>query len=530
MGKGGGAPVSSCDHIIIGGGTNGLTAAAYLAKAGKKVLVLEARDIVGGYCTTEEMIPSAPGFKFNPTSLDHVMLKVEPSVVTELGLEQYGLRYLAIDPFYSYMRPDGFVIRFWRDHRKTVDEIAKLSPHDAKAYDHMTRSLGALWHVGFPYLMGHPTRPKLSALAQTASRAWGERSVLMQAARMVMMSPLDIIMQNFESDEMRTALGCFGASNCSPLDFPGTGIIMAAMALQHRYGVYRPVGGGGEFPVALVKLIQAHGGEVITGAPAQKIIVENGKARGVHLVDGREFIADNVIAAISPKLLFNGLVPEQNVPDKAREEIAAISVCGSNINSMTGGVAYAERPIWNGDAENTSQVLGSSILVADDLQSICDWISEAEAGRIGKRPPGWFITPSVQDRTLVPKGSKGDAMYVYLPVAANKLANGASWTEQKNGVFAAALDMLHAKAPGLAEAEIGRFAVSPDDLATYSYQCSHPFHIDMSLAQMGPWRPTPSLAGYRTPIKGLYHSGAGAHPMGTVNGWSGRTVARMLIS
>jgi beta-carotene ketolase (CrtO type) len=523
------ATMSRPNHIIIGGGTNGLTAAAYLAKAGKRVLVVEARDIVGGYCTTEEMIPSAPGFQFNPTSLDHVMLMVEPSVVTELGLAQYGLRYNAIDPFYSYMRPDGFVIRFWRDHRKTVAEIAQVSKRDAEAYDRMTHALGALWDVGFPYLMGHPTRPKLSALVQTASRAWGARSVLMQAARMVMMSPLDIILQNFESDEMRTALGCFGASNCSPLDFPGTGIIMAAMALQHRYGVYRAVGGGGQFPEALVKLIQAHGGEVITGAPVQQVIVESGKARGIHLADGREFMADSVIAAISPTLLFNRLLPEQTVPQKIKEEIVAISVCGSNINSMTGGVAYAQRPVWNDDPAGTAQVLGTSILVADDLPSICDWISEAEAGRIGKRPPGWFITPSVQDRTLVPEDSAGDAMYVYLPVAANKLADGATWSEQKAGVFGAALDMLHAKARGLAQAEIGRFAVSPDDLATYSYQCSHPFHLDMSLAQMGPWRPTPSLAGYRTPIKGLYHSGAGAHPMGTVNGWSGRTVARMIL-
>ena len=518
------------EHIIIGGGTNGLTAAAYLAKAGKKILVVEARDIAGGYCTTEEMIPAAPGFKFNPTSLDHVMLMVEPSVVTELGLQQYGLRYLAIDPFYSYMRSDGFVLRFWRDHRKTVAEITKFSPHDAEAYDHMTRALGALWDVGFPYLMGHPTRPKISDLLQTAKRAWGERSVLMQAARMVMMSPLDIITQKFESDELRTALGVFGASNCSPLDFPGTGIIMAAMALQHRYGVYRPVGGGGEFPRALVKLIQAHQGEVLTGTPVRQIIVDKGQTCGITLVDGREFMAESVIAAISPKLLFNSLLPQQHVPQKIRDEIAAISVCGSNINSMTGGVAFRQRPVCNNDPANTSEVLGTSILVGDDLPSICKWISEAEAGRIGKDPPGWFITPSVQDRTLLPDGSAGDAMYVYLPAVSNQLANGASWADHKADVFDAALKALYARAPGLGQNEIGRFAVSPDDLATYSYQCSHPFHTDMSLSQMGPWRPTPSLAGYRTPIKGLYHSGAGAHPMGTVNGWSGRTVARMLLA
>ena len=111
------------------------------------------------------------------------MLMVEPSVVTELGLAQYGLRYQAIDPFYSYLRSDGFAIRFWHDHRKTVDEIAVVSKRDAKAYDEMTRALGALWDIGFPYLMGHPTRPKLSALAQSASRAWGVRSVLMPQLR-----------------------------------------------------------------------------------------------------------------------------------------------------------------------------------------------------------------------------------------------------------------------------------------------------------------------------------------------------------
>ena len=518
------------DQIVIGGGTNGLTAAAFLAKAGQRVLVIEARDIVGGYCTTEEMLPAAPGFKFNPTSLDHVMLKVEPSVITELGLADYDLRYLEIDPFYSYLRSDGFVLRFWRDHRKTVDEISAFSPRDASAYDQMTRALGALWHVAFPYLMGHPTKPTLAALARTARRAWGERSVLMSAVRMLMMSPLDVIRQNFESDELRTALGCFAASNCAPLDFPGTGVILAAMALQHRYGVYRPVGGGGQFPLALAKLIRARGGEVLTGTAVQSVVVEQGRARGVLLADGRQFFSTTVIAAVSPLLLVNELLRQQNVFNPIRDDVAAISVCASNINSMTGGVAYAQRPLLRGDAAATAALLGSSILVADDLASICAWITDAEAGRLGSKPPGWFITPSVQDRTLVPEGNLGDAMYVYLPAVPNTLAAGASWSEQKSAVFGAAVDMLYAKVPGLAPGEISRFTVSPDELAQFSHHCRHPFHVDMSLAQMGPWRPTRSLAGYRTPIKGLYHAGAGAHPMGTVNGWSGRTVARMILA
>jgi len=518
------------DQIIIGGGTNGLTAAAYLAKGGHRVLVVEANARVGGYCTTEELLPSAPGFKFNPTSLDHVMLKVEPSVVTELGLEQYGLRYISVDPFYSYVRPDGFTLRFWRDHRKTVEEIARFSPHDAEAYDRMTRSLGGLWYVGFPYLMGHPLRPKLSALGQTAIRAWQERSVMMAAGRMLMMSPLEIILQNFESDEMRAALGCFAASNCAPLDFPGTGIIMAAMALQHRYGVYRAVGGGGEFPEALVKLITAHGGEVLTNAPVAQVIADHGVVRGVTLADGREFLAKKVVAAVSPTLLFNKLIPEQAVPSKIRDEIATIGVSRSNINSMTGSVAYSARPILKDDPKFTAEILGGCMMVADDLESINQWISEAEAGRIDKRPPGWFALPSVQDRTLVPKDNPGDTLYAYLPAAPNKLANGGRWSDQGDTVFGEALDMLHDCVPGLGALEIGRTATSPDDLAKYSWQCSHPFHIDMSLAQMGPWRPTPSLSGYRTPIKGLFHAGAGAHPMGTVNGWSGRTVARMVLA
>ena len=518
------------DQIIIGGGTNGLTAAAYLAKAGKRILVVEARDIVGGYCTTEELVPSAPGFKFNPTSLDHVMLMVEPSVVTDLGLAQYGLRYLEVDPFYSYIRSDGFVLRFWRDHRKTVAEIAKFSPRDADAYDQMTRALGALWHVGFPYLMGHPTRPKVSSLLQCAKRAWDERSVLMQAVRMVMMSPLDIITQKFESEEMRTALAVFGASNCSPLDFPGTGIIMAAMALQHRYGVYRAIGGGGEFPKALVELILAYHGEVLTGSPVRQLIIENSRVRGIQLSDGQEHFSEIIIGAISPKLLFNSLVSPQHVPEKIREEISAISVCGSNINSMTGGVAFARRPVWKADPSGTAELLGSSILVGEDLPSICKWISEAEAGRIGKNPPGWFITPSVQDRTLIPEGNEGDAMYVFLPAVSNQLTDGAHWENHKEDVFRSALDLLYSRVSELRQEEIGRFCVSPNELANFSYQCHHPFHTDMSLSQMGPWRPTPSLSGYGTPIKGLFHAGAGAHPMGTVNGWSGRTVAKMVIA
>ena len=172
----------SYDVAIVGGGHNGLVCATFLAKAGKRVVVLEARDIVGGFCTTEETVPEAPGFKMNPTSMDHVVTNIPRSVVDDLDLARFGLRWITPDPFYSYLPPEGPAMRFWRDHHRTVEEIRRLSRRDALRYDRFVVCHARLLVHRRPVPAGAPEAgrpghdPRVAqAAGQDPQEPWGPR-------------------------------------------------------------------------------------------------------------------------------------------------------------------------------------------------------------------------------------------------------------------------------------------------------------------------------------------------------------------
>ncbi|HLF40852.1 MAG TPA: FAD-dependent oxidoreductase [Acidimicrobiia bacterium] len=149
--------MTTYDVVIVGGGHNGLTCGAYLARAGKRVVVLEARDVVGGFCTTEETVPEAPGFRMNPTSMDHVVTNIPPSVADDLDLRRFGLRWIQPDPFYSYVSPSGFSLGFWRDHHRTVEEIRRLSRRDAMRYDRFVGVMRDFWYTAAPTCRAIPS-------------------------------------------------------------------------------------------------------------------------------------------------------------------------------------------------------------------------------------------------------------------------------------------------------------------------------------------------------------------------------------
>ena len=205
----------SYDAVVVGGGHNGLVCAAFLAKAGKRVVVLESRDLVGGFCTTEETVPEAPGFKMNATSMDLLLTNIPPSVIDQLDLPHFGLRWVEPDPFYSYLHPDGATIRFWRDHTRTVEEIRRLSRKDAVEYDRFVQRMRDFWYTLAPYLQGHPTRVAPSTLGQLVRRAVGARRNLGPAARVLLSSPGAVIDECFERDEVRAALACYAVATMS---------------------------------------------------------------------------------------------------------------------------------------------------------------------------------------------------------------------------------------------------------------------------------------------------------------------------
>jgi beta-carotene ketolase (CrtO type) len=518
----------SYDIAVIGGGHNGLVCAAYLARAGKRVVVLESRDIVGGFCTTEETVPEAPGFKMNATSMDCVVTNIPPSVVDDLDLARFGLRWIVPDPFYSYLSPSGATIRFWRDHTRTVEEIRKLSRRDALRYDRFTTTMRDFWHTATPYLQGHPKRVAPRTLATLARRGFKARKNLGTAARILLSSPGAVIEEWFEREELKAALGCYSVASMGSLDEPGTGIVLSVMAVMHQWGARRPVGGNGMFTSALADCVRHHGGEIRTATPVTDVVLEGDRAVGVTTLSGEVVRAGEVVAALDPWTLLNHLVPAAAVPDTVRDELRGMSVLHNNISGFKGDVALTRRPRL-ARREPDDALLGSVILLAPDIDYVRRSLTATMRGDLAPEIPMWVATPTVYDRSLVPPGNDGDSLYIYLPAVPYELREG-DWAVEKDKHLERCLHILEDYAPGTLESVIGAHATSPQDLGRFSpVHKGNLFHVDMTLSQFGPWRPVPSLAGYRTPVPGLWHTGAGAHPLGTLNGWSGRTTARELL-
>jgi phytoene dehydrogenase-like protein len=512
------------DVAVIGGGHNGLTSAAYLARAGRRVVVLEARDVAGGYCTTEETVPEAPGFLMNPCALDCLMTSIPRSIIDDLQLARYGLRLIDPEPWGAYVGPDGETIGLWRDRARTVAEIARLDRGDAARFERLCAIMKDFWWAAAPYLQDHPTRPRARTIAEVAWRVLRGRRSLRPMARVLMASPESLLEEWFDREEVKAFLANLAIVSYLPLQEPGSGAVLGATSLYIEWGAKRPVGGSGAFTGAIADCVRAHGGEVRLGAPVEEVLVaDDGTARGVRLRSGEEVLARQVVGAVDPTTLVGGMVPQGFVPDEVRRELRGLGVYRWNISQFKADAALERRPalacgrqeLWNGFL-----LLGSSMDAMRRAQNACI-NQEVPDGEL----PMWVALPSVVDRSQVPPGSTGETAYIYNCTAPLDLRGGRTWAEEGPAFLDRCLASLDTYAPGFSDAVIGTATKAPEDYRGRTHN-GHVIHADVSLHHMGPWRPTPSLSGYRTPVDGLWSAGAGAHPIGLLNGWSGRTVAR----
>ena len=294
------------------------------------------------------------------------------------------------------------------------------------------------------------------------------------------------------------------------------------MCSYFKWAVTRPVGGSGRFTAALADCVRDHGGEVRVDARVEEVLVRDGRAYGVRPADGPELRAGHVIGAVDPMTLMRGLVQEEHVPEQTRNELRALGNLRWNITCLKADVALGRRPAL---ACGRQELATGYLLLGPTI----DYIRRAQAScMVGELPDEMAMGPmfpSLMDRTQVPPGSAGETVYLYMPAVPLELSGGRDWGDVKDEYIGRVIGELDAYAPGLKDSVIGSWVKSPKELSAQSYR-GNIVHADMSLSQMGPLRPTKSLAGYRTPIGGLWHTAAGAHPMGALNGWSGRTTAR----
>jgi beta-carotene ketolase (CrtO type) len=264
---------------------------------------------------------------------------------------------------------------------------------------------------------------------------------------------------------------------------------------------------------------------VRVNTPVASILVrDDGSARGVRTASGEEIAARQVIATIHPGHLVNDLIEPQFVPQHVREEVRGLRDLGHGIGVTKIDAALSQRPdLLCGRPE----LWGSYMLINPEVDYLKRAIRSSMTGELPAEVPMWLLMPSAVDRTQVPPGSPGDTLYIYTPTVPCEVRGG--WPAARQTWSDRAIDVVEQYAPGTRDALIGTYVKDPDELARMTGGHGSITHLDMSPDQMGPWRPCRSLAGYRTPVEGLWHAGAGAHPVGGVTGWSGRTVARTAL-
>lgn len=537
--------MNNYDVIIIGAGHNGLTCAAYLLKAGYSVLLLEKRSIPGGAATTEELMPQeAPGFYFNRCAIDHEFIHLGP-VVQELELEKYGLKYLFCDPVVFCPHPDGKYFLAHRSIEKTCAEIGRFSAKDAKKYaeymDFWQRFINAIIPVfnappkSLLDIVGNYDIKQVKDLFSVLGSPNGTLDLL----RTMLTSAEDLLNEWFNSEFLKAPLARLASELGAPPSQKNLAIGAMMMSMRHHPGMARPQGGTGALITALLRLVKAYSGVVLTDQSVKQIIVDDGRAVGVKVANGQEYRAKyGVISNIDAKRLFLQCIDAADV-DSADPNLRTRldrRIVNNNETILKIDCALSE-PLHFEHHQHCDEYLIGSVLIADSVKQVEIAHQEPNIGRIPDSDPSMYVVqPTMLDPTMAPDGKHTLWIEFFAPYQVEGLEgtgqNGTGWTDElKHKVADRVLDKLADYAPNLKQALIARQVESPAELGERlgAYKGNY-YHIDMSLEQMVLFRPLPEIANYQTPIKGLYLTGAGTHPGGSISGMPGRNCAHVFLS
>ena len=523
------------DAVIIGGGHNGLVAAAYLARAGLKTLVLERRDVIGGACVTEQ---PWPGYKVS--TLSYLCSLLQPRIIRDLELERYGLHLYPKDPAFFTVFPDGRHLFFWQDQAKTKAELARFSKRDAEAYPEFEHRLARLADWVEQLLLTTPpniVRRKLHDLIQLArlglSTIRFSDPEIIHLVKIMTQSVRQYLDERFESDQIKATLATDGVigTNGGP-STPGTAYIMlhhvmgGATGVRGLWGFAR--GGMGAISQAIAESARAHGAEIRTGTDVARIIVENGKAVGVSLLDGTEVRSRVILSNADPKITFLKLLDPRDL-DQAdpefRKQIETIRIegCSFKINLALDALPdFTAYPGAKLEAQHRT-----TIHICPSMDYVDRAWEDASAGRPSDNPMLEITIPTAYDDSLAPPGKH--IMSIFAQYAPYRLKDG-DWDSLKNAFADRCVDLIAEYAPNIKDAILYRQAISPLDMERdYSLSGGNIFHGDMTVDQLFFMRPIPGWAQYRTPITGLYLCGSGAHPGGGVMGAPGFNAAREVL-
>jgi phytoene dehydrogenase-like protein len=519
------------DAIIIGGGHNGLVTAGYLAKAGKKVLVLERRYLVGGACVTEEVFP---GFKVSTAAYVNSLFRKE--IIRDLRLADYGFAVLERDPSSFSPFADGRSLLLGPDRELTQREIAKFSVRDAENYPKYEAMLERVAEVIEPTLVMRPPnllRPRLRDLWNLfkLTRAFRKMGTGMSEAVEILSGPARTILDRwFDSEGLKATLATdaiIGAMAAPSM--PGTAYVLFHHVMGEtngKRGVWGYVRGGmGGLTQALAAAARDLKVEIRTEAEVARILVRDGAVTGVALADGTEYQARVVASNVDANVTFNRLLDNRLLPPAFAE---AINRIGYESASLKINVALSELPDFKA-VPGTQPGLHhrGTIHLCPDQDYIERAYDDAKYGRPSEHPVLECTIPSVVDPSVVPPGKHLMSMFVqYAPY---KLREG-NWDELREPFADRCFDVLNEYAPNFKRSVIARQVLTPLDLErTFGLTGGNIFQGAMTLNQLFFLRPVVGFADYRTPIKGLFLCGAAAHPGGGVMGAAGWNAAREIL-
>jgi len=517
------------DAIIIGGGHNGLTAAAYLAKAGKKVLVLERRHVLGGAAVTEEIYP---GFKYSVCS--YVVSLLRPEVIRDLELPKYDLEIIPLDSTFTPM-PNGDYLFRCGDHARTRREIARHSPTDAEAYEEYGQLMVQMAMAVKPILGIVPPEPTtlrpgdLFGLAGVGKhfKGLGDK-LLYELTKLMTMSSADFLDEWFETDVLKATMSASGiiGTFMGPRS-PGTAYVLLHHYMGELDGAFRSWGfargGTGAISRTIADAARHYGAEIRTETAVDNVLVRNGRAYGVVLANGEEHQAAAVVSSVDPKRTFLKMLDASHLDKEFLQQVRNFKIRGSSAKVNLSLDRLPDFTCWPGAGPH----LGGAISISPSLDYIERAYDDAKYGDFSRRPYMDIILPSMLDPGMAPPGKH--VMSIFVQYAPYDLKTG-TWAEKREAFGDTVIETLSEYAPNLKDIILHRQVVTPWDLENeFGLTEGNIFQGELTLDQLFFLRPVPGWAKYRTPIKNLYMCGSCTHPGGGVMAASGRLAALEIL-